>query len=77
MIPVFRLDIALTWLDSADLPWVQYNGIEGALGRFASILAALVGAAFTYMGTETMVRNCPLACFSFESTNFCRYTLRF
>ncbi|GAA5938731.1 uncharacterized protein JCM15063_004851 [Sporobolomyces koalae] len=40
------------WRDS---PWVQYNGIEGALGRFASVVAAFVGAAFTYLGTETMV----------------------
>ncbi|GAA6014319.1 hypothetical protein JCM11491_005037 [Sporobolomyces phaffii] len=40
------------WRDS---PWVQYNGIEGPLGRFASVVAAFVGAAFTYLGTETMV----------------------
>ncbi|KAI5478302.1 hypothetical protein MNV49_005257 [Pseudohyphozyma bogoriensis] len=40
------------WRDS---PWVQYNGIPGAKGRFAAVIAAFIGAAFTYLGTETIV----------------------
>lgn len=38
-----------------DMPWVQYDDIPGATGRFCSVIAAFVGAAFTYLGTEAMV----------------------
>jgi len=50
----------LIFASFTDSPWVQYNGIEGALGRFASVVAAFVGAAFTYLGTETMVNSARL-----------------
>jgi amino acid transporter len=33
-------------------PWVQYEGIPGALGRFLGFFAVLIQAAFSYIGTE-------------------------
>lgn len=32
---------------SPDMPWVQYYDIPGAKGRFAAVIAAFIGAAFT------------------------------
>jgi len=33
-------------------PFVQYNGIAGAKGRFLGFWAVLTQAAFSYIGTE-------------------------
>ncbi|KAH8556566.1 amino acid permease [Umbelopsis sp. PMI_123] len=32
--------------------WVQYKGIQGALGRFLGFFSVLIQAAFSYIGTE-------------------------
>lgn len=36
-------------------PWTQYNGVQGSLGHFLGILSALVNAAFSFIGVETVV----------------------
>ncbi|KAI8065915.1 amino acid permease, partial [Gongronella butleri] len=33
-------------------PWVQYEGIPGALGRFLGFFSVLLNAAFAFIGTE-------------------------
>ncbi|EIM85354.1 uncharacterized protein STEHIDRAFT_80731 [Stereum hirsutum FP-91666 SS1] len=38
-----------------DQPFVQYDGISGATGRFCAFLYSIVGAAYTYLGTEAIV----------------------
>jgi amino acid transporter len=36
-------------------PWVNYNGVAGSTGHFLGFLSAFVNAAFSFIGTETVV----------------------
>jgi yeast amino acid transporter len=42
-------------------PFVQYNGIAGAKGRFLGFWAVMSQAAFSFIGTEIVAVSLPLS----------------